>query len=168
MRIKHCVDNAPHLHILPLCHNQHTPLCSHHLNTHHHDLWAHTHYQFRHESHQLMFLSHLPLRPGLSRTLKLLHQCLFRENEKTQKLLSTHAFYTSTDAHQNSVLNKTRLLGFSCTCKLVQLVLGVNMLWLRSSKKPYGIILEMNCCKKSNVDLEIWTNKQLCRSKFEL
>ena len=85
MRIKHCMGNALHLHVLLLSHNLHTLPCSHRHNTLHPNLWALTHYQFCHESHQLVFLSPLLPWPSLLKIQKLLPPCHFPEKEKTWK-----------------------------------------------------------------------------------
>ena len=160
--------NAPHLHVLLLCHNLYIPLCSHHHNTLHPDFWAHAHYQPHHEFHQLAFPYPLLLWSILSKTQKLCHQCPFQKNKKIWKFFFTHAFYTSTDNPQNLVPSKTRLPGFFHTCKPVQLAPGENTSWPRSSKRPYGITPQMNYCKKSSIDLGTWTNEPLCPLKFEL
>ena len=162
------MDNTPHLHILPTCHNLHICLCSLPRNILHHNLRACVHYQSCHKFHQLVFPSPLLLWPVLSKIPKLRHQCLFWENEKIRKLLFTLVFCTSTDDHWNSGLNRTRSPGSFPICKPAQLTLGENILWLRSLKRPYGITLQMSCCRRFNVDLEIQTSEQPCCLKSEL
>ena len=128
-----------------------------------HDLWALIHSQPHLDSLLHKSLYHIHPLSDLSSRIQRSHSPYpFLESAKIPKCSFTHAYYTSTDAHQNSELNKIKSHGFCHTCKPDQLVLGANMSWHKFSKRCYGTTWLMNYCKKSRDDSATPINEQLC------
>ena len=155
MENQNCVVcNNPHLFRLYICHNPPwftqcrisgeilwLSKCYH--NTLHLDLWALAHYWFHHD-----FLHHTSLslnyhQSNLSKIQRSHHPFFFLANKKMLKHSFTCVFFILMDVLQNLEQNKTRLSGFSPTCKPDQHKHGESTSWLKFLRKCYGMKLLM-------------------------